>query len=130
LWKHPEVLGKLRAELDIVLGTEVGSDSAQLREKPQLLQEVPYTTAVIKETLRMRGISGTTREITANTVVVVDGESVLIEPGAIIFINNYILMKNPRVSPGPCRVEVNIQKKTLTLSFYLVLGPRCREIPP
>ncbi|KAG8156437.1 hypothetical protein KVR01_013671 [Diaporthe batatas] len=96
LWKHPEVLGKLRAELDMVLGPGVASDSAQLREKPQLLQDIPYTSAVIKETLRLRGISGTTREITANTVVEVDGESVLVEPGAIFFINNYILMKNPK----------------------------------
>lgn len=98
LWKHPEVLRELRSEHDSILGREWDNVPALLRDKPQLLQELPYTTAVIKETLRLRGISGTTREPTKDTVIDVDGDKVLLEAGAICYVNNFLLMKNPEVS--------------------------------
>ncbi|KAF6815607.1 AflN protein [Colletotrichum musicola] len=95
LWKHPEVLWKLRCEHDVVLGTDRENASARLREEPQLLQRLPYTTAVIKETLRLRGISGTTRELAKEVLIDADGEKVPLETGAICYVNNFLLMKNP-----------------------------------
>lgn len=98
LWKNPEVLRNLRNEHDTVLGRNCNDVSALLRNTPQLLQEFPYTTAVIKETLRLRGISGTTRELLKNTAIEAGGEVVLVEAGAILYVNNFLLMKNPKVS--------------------------------
>ncbi|KAK2025336.1 cytochrome P450 [Colletotrichum zoysiae] len=95
LWKKPEVLRELRSEHDSVLGPDPLKSSARLREEPQLLQKLPYTTAVIKETLRLRGISGTTREPTRDMMIDVNGEQVLLEAGAICYVNNFLLMKNP-----------------------------------
>lgn len=98
LWKNPDVLKKLRDEHDAVFGENCGGLSALIRQNPQVLQDLTYTTAVIKETLRLRGISGTTRELATNTVVEVDGESMLVEAGAILYVNNFLLMKNHQVS--------------------------------
>ncbi|KAL7775608.1 hypothetical protein CFE70_009452 [Pyrenophora teres f. teres 0-1] len=95
LWKNPDVLQQLRSEHDSVFGPEPRIASAQLREGPQLLQKLPYTTAVIKETLRLRGISGTTREPIKDMMIDVDGEQMLLEAGAICYVSNFLLMKNP-----------------------------------
>ncbi|KAK2042430.1 cytochrome P450, partial [Colletotrichum somersetense] len=94
LSKNPEVLRELRSEHDSVLGTEPRNASAQLRDEPQLLQKLPFTTAVIKETLRLRGISGTTREPTGDTMIDIDGEKMRLETGAIYYVNNFLLMKS------------------------------------
>lgn len=98
LWKHPGVLDKLRSEHDSVFGKEGDDAPGLVRKNPQLLQELPYTTMVIKETLRLRGISGTTREPIENFVFNVDGEDVPLEANAICYVNNFLLMKNPEVS--------------------------------
>lgn len=46
LQRHPDSLGKVRRELDIVLGAAAAVET--LKEKPQLLNQLPYTIAVIK----------------------------------------------------------------------------------
>lgn len=53
LSKNPDALTAIRAEHDRVLGKEVSSASALLEADPKLLNNLPYTTAVIKETLRL-----------------------------------------------------------------------------
>ncbi|KAH7040334.1 cytochrome P450 [Microdochium trichocladiopsis] len=56
LSKNPECLAKLRAEHDSVFGAtaaDIQSTRAQIEASPQLLNQLPYTTAVIKETLRI-----------------------------------------------------------------------------
>ncbi|KAJ0161189.1 putative monooxygenase [Colletotrichum tanaceti] len=47
-WKQPAVLSELRSEHDSVLGTDLDGVSSRLRDGPQLLQKLPYTTVVIK----------------------------------------------------------------------------------
>ncbi|KAI1442336.1 cytochrome protein [Annulohypoxylon stygium] len=50
---HPEAMAKLRAEHDAVFGTDITKTSNLMREKPHLLNQLPYMTAVIKESLRL-----------------------------------------------------------------------------
>ncbi|KAM7214740.1 Cytochrome P450 [Rhypophila decipiens] len=52
LQSHPQALAKLRQEHDIIFGNTV-SASEQLKQNPALINRLPYTTAVIKETLRL-----------------------------------------------------------------------------
>ncbi|KAI0008223.1 cytochrome protein [Xylariaceae sp. FL0662B] len=52
LESHPEAMSKLRAEHDAVFGSVIETAS-KLREEPHLLNQLPYTTAVIKEVLRL-----------------------------------------------------------------------------
>jgi cytochrome P450 len=53
LSKNPEALCKLREEHDRVFGQEVDSANKILTTQPHLANGLPYTTAVIKEALRL-----------------------------------------------------------------------------
>lgn len=52
LSKHPASLERLRAEHEAVFG-DVATTASVLCSKPQLLSQLPFTLAVIKETLRL-----------------------------------------------------------------------------
>jgi hypothetical protein len=52
LYKHPRALSSIRCELNVVLGPDP-SAARSLASHPHLLNQLPYTTAVIKETLRL-----------------------------------------------------------------------------
>jgi len=53
LSKHPDILAKVRAEHDSVFGTGASSACDVLKERPSMINLLPYTHAVIKETLRL-----------------------------------------------------------------------------
>jgi cytochrome P450 len=53
LSKHPQVVQKLRDEHTAVFSPDFETTVAQLQEKPYKLNELTYTTAVIRETLRL-----------------------------------------------------------------------------
>jgi cytochrome P450 len=58
---HPDKLAILRAEHDAILGTEASLAKDIISESPFLLNQMHYTTAVIKETLRLFPPVGTAR---------------------------------------------------------------------
>jgi cytochrome P450 len=49
----PEALQKVREEHDRVFGKTIDETLQVLREDPSRINDLPYTTAVIQETLRM-----------------------------------------------------------------------------
>ena len=51
--KHPSVVAKMRAEHDAVLGADLDAAEERLRAAPHLLNQLPYTTACIKESTRL-----------------------------------------------------------------------------
>ncbi|KAI1776767.1 cytochrome P450 [Hypoxylon cercidicola] len=53
LSKHPDKAAKLRAEHDEVLGPNVTAAADLIRADPTLLNKMPYTIAVLRETLRL-----------------------------------------------------------------------------
>jgi cytochrome P450 len=53
LAKNPQALARIRAEHDELLGTDLTAVPTLLKEHPHLTNSLPYTTAVIKETLRL-----------------------------------------------------------------------------
>ncbi|KAL9128895.1 MAG: hypothetical protein Q9217_002517 [Psora testacea] len=53
LAQHPETLAKVRAEHDGVFGSNIDAAASLLTSKPSLLNQLPYTLAVIKESLRI-----------------------------------------------------------------------------
>jgi hypothetical protein len=50
---HPEAHRLLNAEHDPILGTDYNKVAAKISESPHLPNQLPYTLAVIKETLRL-----------------------------------------------------------------------------
>ena len=58
---HPASLAKLRREHDSVFGSDLTQASRLLSFNPSLLNSLPYTTAVIKETLRIFPVASTSR---------------------------------------------------------------------
>lgn len=53
LSQSPDALNRIRSEHNQVLGRDLSKASTLLEENPQLLNDLPYTTAVIKEALRL-----------------------------------------------------------------------------
>ncbi|KAK0123962.1 hypothetical protein ONS95_008950 [Cadophora gregata] len=59
--KHPEVLSRLRKEHEEFLGSNPADASARIHAEPTILKRMTYTTAVIKESLRLFVGAGTIR---------------------------------------------------------------------
>lgn len=53
LSNNPEVLQKLREEHDTVFGKDLSETLSALEDSPSKLNDLEYTDAVIKESLRM-----------------------------------------------------------------------------
>ncbi len=62
LWAFPEALRKLRAEHDQVFDKGFDETLQILQDDPGRLNSLPYTTAVIQETLRMYPIGMVLRD--------------------------------------------------------------------
>lgn len=90
VFRHPRILKTLRAELDRVIGTDpdpqVIYDAFNTRGD-EIMREMSYTSAVIKETLRMHPPAGTARYAPPGTnlhIKLADGSSVCVD-GTILF---------------------------------------------
>ncbi|KAI9799980.1 MAG: hypothetical protein M1833_003509 [Piccolia ochrophora] len=53
LSKHPDSLARVRAEHDTVFGSDLSQTVEKIKEQPHLLNQLPFTHAIIKETLRL-----------------------------------------------------------------------------
>lgn len=61
LSQSPTNLDRIRAEHDQVFGTSLDQAPAMISDDPHLLNQVPFTLAVIKETLRLFPVASSTR---------------------------------------------------------------------
>ncbi|KIM86528.1 hypothetical protein PILCRDRAFT_815766 [Piloderma croceum F 1598] len=88
LLKHPDVMRKLRDEIEEVIGTE----------QPQYehLGKLPYLTAVLRETLRLQP-PATSRGVTALEDTVVGGGKYAIKAGVPLVVLSWVALKDPSV---------------------------------
>ncbi|KAM7206451.1 sterigmatocystin biosynthesis P450 monooxygenase StcS [Naviculisporaceae sp. PSN 640] len=91
LSKHPQVLSRLRAEHNSVLGPNPLNTPALLSRNPHLVNSLPYTLAVLKESLRLFSPAGTTRAGKPNTSITDDaGNSLPTENATLWILHNEI----------------------------------------
>lgn len=76
LQDYPECLEKLRAEHTSVLGPDVNKAHEVILEAPHLLYALPYTLAVIKETLRLYPLAATVRDGNPDFFLTAPGSSI------------------------------------------------------
>lgn len=58
---HPEIKQCVEDEHNKLLGPTLESKSSRIQEKPHLLNQLPYTTAVLKETMRLYPVASSLR---------------------------------------------------------------------
>ena len=93
--KNPSTLAKLRAEHDAIFGEDYTQAGSLLSEKPYLINMVPYTTAVIKEALRMFPPSSSIREGSPDySIVGADGTKYPTD-GTLVWVMHQALHRNP-----------------------------------
>ncbi|KAE8143702.1 cytochrome P450 [Aspergillus pseudotamarii] len=108
LEQHPDVLAKLRAEHDVVLGPDPTQAVAALRANPQLLNTLTYTNAVLKESARVHTNVGTMRRGEPGFFLVgppgsgpeCEGKHMPTD-GFVVWDGNFAIHRSPDVWPRP-----------------------------
>ncbi|KAL8732667.1 MAG: hypothetical protein Q9166_002643 [cf. Caloplaca sp. 2 TL-2023] len=95
LSKHQAVLEKVRAEHDSIFGKDHGQAALVLSNEPRLINQVPYTTAVIKEALRLFPPSSSMREGSPECSIVGPDGSIYPTDGTLIWVLHQSLHRNP-----------------------------------
>ncbi|KZL75765.1 cytochrome P450 71B25 [Colletotrichum tofieldiae] len=98
---RPEVLARVRAEHDDVFGADFRSTPAKIVENPALLNALPYTTACIKESLRMFPPAGGIRQGCADLVLHDAEGNAYPTDGIAVNILHWAVQRNPEYWARP-----------------------------
>lgn len=106
LSQEPRILAKMCAEHDTVLGSDPDAAASVLKEKPHLIGQLPYTTAVIKESLRINTNVGTLRAAPPGSSLygpVGSGFEGVAFPTdmCVLWDGNFAIHRNPEYWPQP-----------------------------
>ena len=101
LSKHPEALSQVRQEHDRVFGTDTSAAADLLKANPAILNQCPYTLAVIKETLRIFPPASTSRQGRNDSTALTDrhGNIYPLDGDIGAEIIHPSVQKNPRIWP-------------------------------
>ncbi|KAH8822834.1 cytochrome P450 [Flagelloscypha sp. PMI_526] len=91
--RNPKILSKIREEHDRVFG-KIGTEAAQIVANPAILNELKYTNAAIKETLRLYPPASSAREGPGCSIRETStGKSYPID-GLMLWVNHYSLHRH------------------------------------
>ncbi|KAI1758533.1 cytochrome P450 [Hypoxylon sp. FL1150] len=103
LQRHPEVYAKLKAELDTFLPGKLAETAAKIKAEPYIVNKLEYTTAVLREALRIFPPASTIRYAVPNGYVV-DSQTkakVPMLPDAHPWSVAHLIHRNTRFFPQP-----------------------------
>ncbi|KAK8084405.1 cytochrome P450 monooxygenase aflN [Apiospora hydei] len=102
LSRNPSKLALLRTELDDVLGKDPEQAAARIAADPALLNQLPYTLGVVKETLRLWPVAGTVRDGSAGFTLLQPETGVrYLTDGWVLFGCSKAAHANPNFWPEP-----------------------------
>ncbi|KAL8703924.1 MAG: hypothetical protein Q9201_002904 [Fulgogasparrea decipioides] len=98
---NPHVLSYVRAEHDKVLGVETSLAAQRISDMPHLLNKLPYTAAVIKESMRLFPAASTTRTGEPSFTITDPrtGLNYPAEPGILIWLVSHACHHDPSFWP-------------------------------
>jgi cytochrome P450 len=101
IWNNPDVLSKIRAEHDKVFGPNIAAAMDNVAEKPAILNSLPYTNAVIKETMRLFPAANGIRQGSRDLVLKDKEGNEFPTEGCGIQMNHLACHYSPEVWPRP-----------------------------
>jgi cytochrome P450 len=103
LFTHSDALARIRKEHEEVFGQERSTShiSSMITTQPELLNQLPYTLAVIRETLRLYPPASQIRIGDANINLTDDAGNVFPTAGAKVWVNHTAVHRNPKYWPEP-----------------------------
>ncbi|KAH0563425.1 hypothetical protein GP486_002000 [Trichoglossum hirsutum] len=100
LYQNPECMAEVRKEHDEVFGVEIDLAAERIKQSPHLLNKLPYSTAVIKEVLRLYPAASTVRMGDSSTPISVDGITYSTE-SYLVWISNHSISRRADIYPDP-----------------------------
>ena len=98
---YPSIRRSLIAEHDQVLGLEHNQTASRISEKPQLLNQLSYTLAVIKETLRLYPPASSNRSGEPGYSIAGPDGLQLPTYGFLVWSNSYAIHRDAKYWPEP-----------------------------
>jgi cytochrome P450 len=99
LAKYPDVLARVRAEHEAVLGPDHSEAASRLTETPQVLNQLPYIVAAIKEALRLYPVVAALRVGEPGFSLVAEDGRVFPTDNCVVLGDHYGVHHNPSVWP-------------------------------
>lgn len=98
---NPSALSRVRDEHDEILGSDLDNVTSLIIQNPFLLNQLPYTLAVIKETLRMYPVVSSVRAGEAGFHVTNDQGRQFPTDGFLVWANCQTVQRDPSYWPRP-----------------------------
>ncbi|KLJ05508.1 hypothetical protein EMPG_11008 [Blastomyces silverae] len=104
LSKHPEIVRKAREEHDTLFSPDFNRTVEMIRENPEKLYDLQYTTAIIKETLRLFPVASVARAKGEGMTFMYKGKALNLTD-QLLMICHLAMHYNEELFPSPCEFQ-------------------------